>query len=437
VRGKMNKGGRRESVSGVLLKQTRNRNVSTCSQSEVSTRSSGAFSESVNDSYKVLDDALMCIKNISSEVNPEEMANKIIEETCNLLKADRSTLFFVDAEAGELILVIAKGANNIHIPIGKGIAGTVASTGETLNISDAYSDDRFDSSFDKESGFKTKSILATPVREPNGDLVAVLQCINKEEEGKFSKLDEVLMEHIAAHVGVALRNVKLYESERESKAKISALLEVIRMLHKGSGNSSTNSLIFTLSNRSHDLVNADRATLYLVDRPSKQLAVMQGDIDFRFPMDKGIVGTCVTDKAVVNIEDAYSDERFSQAMDKKTGYVTKTILCVPIYAPVSVLPESHVEDANEDQQLIGVLQLINKDDGEVFTEEDVQLISTLLTVAGPILALNKFFKQPPRHQSGVDDAMTALSPTASTPTGHRHTSSMSAFAEEEEEEEEG
>jgi GAF domain-containing protein len=52
------------------------------------------------------------------------------------------------------------------------------------------------------------------VRDPDGEIVAVLQCINKKNEGVFSRGDQILIEHMASHVGVVLRNAKLYESER-------------------------------------------------------------------------------------------------------------------------------------------------------------------------------------------------------------------------------
>lgn len=64
-------------------------------------------------------------------------AERIIQETCRLLDAERSTLFYVDGD--ELVLMIAKGAKNIRLPKTRGIAGHVASTGETVNIPDAHS----------------------------------------------------------------------------------------------------------------------------------------------------------------------------------------------------------------------------------------------------------------------------------------------------------
>jgi hypothetical protein len=96
---------------------------------------------------------------IFSEVLPHRASEMIIKEACRILECERATLFYVDGD--ELVLMIAKGAKNIRLPKSKGIAGYVASTGHTVKIDDAYAEARFDPSFDKQSGFRTRNILAT------------------------------------------------------------------------------------------------------------------------------------------------------------------------------------------------------------------------------------------------------------------------------------
>lgn len=92
--------------------------------------------------------------------------------------------------------MVAEGAKAIRVPVGSGIAGAVAKTGERLNIADAYQDDRFDSSHDQKTGFRTRSILAAPIRDSNDEIVGVLQAINCQRGGSptdndgFNDLDE-------------------------------------------------------------------------------------------------------------------------------------------------------------------------------------------------------------------------------------------------------
>lgn len=370
--------------------------------------------------WEVMQTFLTAVRNVSCELSPDEAAASVIKETCTLLQADRSTLFFVDADAQELILVVAKGANNIRFPIGTGIAGTVAKTGHLLNIRNAYEDARFNPESDRVSGYRTRAVIAVPVRDPKGDTVAVLQCINKMPEGHFSATDELLLANMAAHVGVVLRNCKLYEAERSSREKVASVLEVIRMLHDAS--TSINSLVFTLATTAHHLVDADRCTLYMVDSVRKQLVVMQGDIDVRFPLTKGIAGSVASTGIPLVIKNAYDDPRFERNMDKQSGYHTKAVLCMPIFDSA---------DKESKREVVGVLQLINKEDEtEEFSAEDQSLMETLLAIAGPILS---------KAQARRPATSTALSPETIAkhliPGVREHVSSsrMAKFREEEEE----
>jgi len=203
--------------------------------------------------------------------------------------------------------------------------------------------------------------------------VAVLQCINKVD-GEFSFEDIVLVKNLATHCSVVLRNAHLYEQSQRSKSKVNSLLEIVQMLHS---DPNTNSLIFTLSHRSHQLVEADRCTLWLADNTRQQLVVMQGDVDIRIPMKAGIAGHVATTGNVVNILDCYQDPRFNQAIDKKTGYRTKSMLCMPIFAL--------------ENEVVGVLQLINKLDESSFSAGDEEILRTLLSIAGPILKNSNIF----------------------------------------------
>lgn len=96
-------------------------------------------------------------------------------------------------------------------------------------------------------------------------------------------------------------------------------------------------------------------------------------------MDQGIAGSVATTGQTLNIPDAYDNPNFNQAIDKKTGYRTKAILCMPIKC---------------DDQVIGVLQLINKTSGSgVFLTDDEDVMSIFLSIAGPLLAASKLYQQ--------------------------------------------
>ena len=115
-------------------------------------------------------------------------------------------------------------------------------------------------------------------------------------------------------------------------------------------------------------------TLYLVDEKHSELWTISGGVQIRLPKSSGIAGLVATSGEIVNIPDAYKDSRFNQAFDKKSGYHTKTILCLPI------------KDA--ERKVVGVLQLINKLHGP-FTPQDEELLEGFLTIVGGIIHNSK------------------------------------------------
>merc|ERR1712007_418477 len=118
--------------------------------------------------------------------------------------------------------------------------------------------------------------------------------------------------------------------------------------------------------------SAQRSTVFLVDEANQQLWSVSTDTgqEIRIPKNAGIAGQCCCEGKVINIPDAYADSRFNQAVDKKTGFKTQSILAVPIFS------SGKKEDANN--RVVGVIQMINKVsyDGQLesFDESDVEVM---------------------------------------------------------------
>jgi adenylate cyclase len=314
----------------------------------------------------VLEKLIKASRSIAQTLDPFEATSNIIAETCDILECDRATLFKLDESRNELQLMVAEGAKSIFLPVGKGIAGTVAADGETINIPDAYSDSRFDSSHDKATGYKTSTILAAPVKDARDATVGVIQAINTRH-GAFTDIDEEILSILAAQAGIALRNAELFHTTRASQERVRSMLEIIKAMH---GDLGINSLMFTITQRAHTLVDADRCTFFLANHVAGELWAMQGEVDIRIPIDKGIAGAVATSGETVNIPDAYSDDRFNKEVDMRSGYRTKTILCMPL--------------KTRDGTVVGVIQLINKASG-VFDAEDEDLMGSFLAIAAPII----------------------------------------------------
>ncbi len=149
---------------------------------------------------------------LSFELNLLKLLEKIMNTTNELLSADRCTLFLSDETTGELWSQVAQGmeTEEIRFPNHLGIAGSVFTTGQTVNISNAYEDPRFNPTFDKKTGYRTRSILCMPVKNKSGKIIGVTQVLNKRG-GPFTETDERRLKAFSAQASVALENARLFE----------------------------------------------------------------------------------------------------------------------------------------------------------------------------------------------------------------------------------
>jgi len=123
----------------------------------------------------------------------------------DLFQAERASLFMLDAEKNELWSQVATGTKGIiKVCSCCGLVGACVNSGEVVNVPDAYEDKRFHASTDRETAFRTKSVLAIPVRNSEGDIIGAIQMMNKKSKDgndcAFSSDDERLGRMMASHV---------------------------------------------------------------------------------------------------------------------------------------------------------------------------------------------------------------------------------------------
>ena len=163
--------------------------------------------------------------------NLDDLLKVVMSRVTKALGADRSTLFIVDPDRQVLWSKVAQGTEPIILPFGVGLAGMVAASGETLNIPDAYQDDRFNPEVDKKTGYHTKTILCMPVKDRDGSVVAVIQAINKIG-GVFTQDDEDFLRALSAQIQLAIENSTLVEGLKELfESMIAAMASTIDARH--------------------------------------------------------------------------------------------------------------------------------------------------------------------------------------------------------------
>src|SRR5262245_41038097 len=106
---------------------------------------------------------MVTLGHLKVERDPKAYLERITELCSQATDAERATVYVVDREQQELRSAVAQRSPEIRLPLGRGLAGHVASTGETINVPDAYADPRFDPTMDRLTQFRTTNILAVPV----------------------------------------------------------------------------------------------------------------------------------------------------------------------------------------------------------------------------------------------------------------------------------
>lgn len=166
------------------------------------------------------------VADITSEIDLTVVLRKVMGEATRMLHAERSTLFLNDEKTQELWSEVGEGieTTQIRFPNHLGIAGSVFTSGDTINIPYAYADLRFNPAFDRQTGFFTRSILCVPVVNKTGKTIGVTQVLNRKG-GAFTREDESRLKAFTAQIAIALENANLFNDVQTMKNYNESMLQ--------------------------------------------------------------------------------------------------------------------------------------------------------------------------------------------------------------------
>jgi Nif-specific regulatory protein len=167
---------------------------------------------------------LAAILTISQKMNSERdlgaLLDLIAREATNVLLCERASIFLLDSERNELWSKVALGSDEIlRFDASLGIAGQAATTGETINVKDAYSHPQFYSAIDDQTGYRTRNVLAVAVRNQKGAIIGAFEALNKRV-GAFSQRDEDFLDSLASHAAIAIENAQLFAELRRREDEL-------------------------------------------------------------------------------------------------------------------------------------------------------------------------------------------------------------------------
>ncbi|XP_025093167.1 cGMP-specific 3',5'-cyclic phosphodiesterase-like isoform X7 [Pomacea canaliculata] len=216
------------------------------------------------------------IRDIASELDVNLLCHKILQNVSLLTNSDRSSLFLVRGSREGKYLVsklfdvtvtstLEDSQNNeIKVPFGKGIVGIVAQTGVAINIKDAYADPRFNQEIDRQTGYKTHSILSMPIVNYEGEVIGVAQIINKiDGDHEFTKQDEEVFRKYLIFCGIGITNAQLFEMSVNEFKRNKLLLHLARGIFEEQTN--LEKLVQKIMLDAQDLLKCERCSVYLLE----------------------------------------------------------------------------------------------------------------------------------------------------------------------------
>ncbi len=333
--------------------------------------------QSKEDDIKRLSTFVLINKQINTAINFQDLLSYIMASAKEVLATEGSSLLLTDKKTDELYFNVVENSSGkgeilkeIRVPMGVGIAGIVAQSGEPLIINDAQNDSRVFRKADELTSLKTKNILAVPIRV-QGDIIGVLEVINSLNHQEFSATDLHVLQSMADQAGIAITNRNLIESLRASNQSLAKRIKELTAINKVSLLIGRNMDydINTIFSRTIDIIaeslGIERVSLFIKDEKTGQLRIVDArgiskdSFDELHPSGK-IMGHIFLSGNPILVEDMTATKKYGAY--KRFRYKTKSFLCVPLRVK---------------QKIIGIINLADKKNGLPFDNEDLQTIETI------------------------------------------------------------
>eukprot|EP01062_Namystynia_karyoxenos_P025396 TRINITY_DN19995_c1_g1_i3.p1 TRINITY_DN19995_c1_g1~~TRINITY_DN19995_c1_g1_i3.p1 ORF type:complete len:1808 (+),score=344.85 TRINITY_DN19995_c1_g1_i3:98-5425(+) len=323
---------------------------------------------------------------LSEEADYCRVQQLIAAAVCDVLKCDRVSVFMCEWKTQELWTTNADN-HQVRVSMHSTAAGYAALQNRLLNISDTFSEHRFSAEAERQGGFLPRSLLACPITrtvdqlgawgrtDADRQVIAVIQAASKLSGG-FTTEDERVLSLFGKQAGAHLATGQLLQQLRINQNKARMVLELSREI--GHVKMDLGAMMARIMTLARQVLTVERASVFLIDSAKDELwsivtdaetAAVLPDSIIRFPVGVGLAGHVAVTGEMLNIQDVYQCDLFNPEFDRRTGFVTKSTLCVPIKPATTGMT-------------VGVLQFINKTNGDVFRQEDEELALTFSSFVG-------------------------------------------------------
>lgn len=359
----------------------------------------------------------------------EELGKIVIQNAKKILDADRCSLFVADTakrtlhnwqsdiSGGTVQIYDNTKKTGMTIPFGHGIVGLVAETSQAINIPDAYDDPRFNSSWDKKTNYRTKSMLAVPIltnttkRQPirrashfNGDpfgptasangtptqaqqdqkgdsnseqvLLGVVQVINKSGGAPFRAKDEFLLKTITKLIALAIENSQLFQKNQELCANLGKLI----------ANADLVEAVISLGTSAEDIIGVESAAIYVYDHLAQEMVTFHRKRRHKIVLKEqmyrsSLFGDAVRSKDLVIVNDLSDVPHFNAYVDSIAGINARNVLFAPL-----VIEDPDAIGLGGSTKLVGLMHLVNTKGRKISFERHDLFLSIVTSMCCSVIA---------------------------------------------------
>ena len=318
---------------------------------------------------------------IGSTLDLDQVLDQVIARTSKAVRAERSTLFLVDRERSEIWSKVmqGEGISEIRMPLGSGIAGWVCTHDQTVLLNDTRSDERFNRTVDRVTGYKTRSMVVAPVHDKGGEVIGAIQALNRLD-GDFSEEDLAVLEAISAQAGVAIENARLYrdvvaqnvaltQAKEALAGKVGELDLLFDIEQRISAATSLEDLVDAILAKAMSVLEVEAGSIVTIEEELGALLFKsalgpKGDQvkKCKLQLGEGIAGQVASTGIPVMTNDAASHPAYASRIARRVGLPARAVLCVPLVG---------------EKRVIGALELINPVEGRSFEQNDLRLATLI------------------------------------------------------------
>ncbi|XP_055677108.1 cGMP-specific 3',5'-cyclic phosphodiesterase isoform X2 [Lutzomyia longipalpis] len=379
------------------------------------------------------------IRDVANELDIDVLCHKILVNVGLLTQADRGSLFLARNTPSGRILVaklfdvtqdtpLEEAMRQAHeepivIPFGVGVAGIVAETKEIINIKDAYKDKRFNAEIDLRTGYKTKLILSMPICNYEGDVIGVAEIINKinEDVEEFSEKDVEVFRRYLTFCGIGIQNAQLFEISVQEYQRNQILLNLARNIFAEQSN--LECLVSKIMQEARELLKCQRCAVFLLDLDCGEANHLERILE---KPSQNVQTFSRRQSKVINVEDILEQQKspmrfttlFELGAENQVGTVSRptvedlqnstlALIAQMVASTNQILNIENVREwlkdktalfkndeadnirtilcmpiVNGSKDVIGVAQLINKNNESTFSELDVSILEAFAIFCG-------------------------------------------------------